>query len=755
MWKRLAIPVVGAFVVLVSAVPAHGLQVTFAARACARYTDVTANKARNDIQESLQDLGANTPYRSADLVDAVTEDRVQPNCRPLVGWQFTLGTGIRTRASVGRWGALSTVGTAFPDQIVTRDSTPLLSDFGTAAGASLPGAVTVTLSAAEVTAASRGQLLAQGGTRDDPVGFKTAPDQYGFAALRCAADDRNGDNVEYVDFPSGRTHVVCFAYYVTPPPSAGTIVVRKQTEGAPTVAVESFPFSGSVSYTVDHSFTIPVAGNGSASQTFVRGATGAGEEPWTFTEAVPAGWQLRALDCVSQTGASRTVSSVADGSTAVTLAAGDTVTCTYTDRYVPPPGRLLLRKVTLGDVGTFPFTVTPSDGGAATGATATTTTEGVAATALPQPLVLDPGSYAIGEQPPQTSGGQWSLTSVVCGDAALPLNVPQTVTLASGQGLTCTYTNTFTPAGSIVVRTVTLGGVAPFSYVVTTGQRTQSALRVASRTDSEGVAATAAGDDLGTVPLQEYEVRQFSPQPATGDWELLYVTCNGTTFPVDQGRVVFSLTRPAPAEDCTFVNRLVRGERPDRGVPPPEPPTTPEPPSRPPETTPPETTTPPTPQGTLVRVPPAVAARASPRIRLRLSKVPNRRTIRLGQTVGFRVRLTNLGPSTSTGTTIVERRFRSRAGARLVAIHPSRGRCGSVRLGRAFAPVCRVGTLRAGETASLLVVVRPSRVGAFLNHSVATTSTRVVGRRRAFARARVVVLPRLGVRPVAGLARGR
>ena len=741
MWRRLALLVIAGIAGLACAVPAQGLQVTFAARVCERYTDITANKARNNVQESLQDLGADTPYQSADLVDAVTEDRVQPNCRPLVGWRFTLGTGISTRASVGRWGALSTVTTAFSDQIATRASTPLLSDFGAASGASLPGAVTVTLSQAEVTATSRGQLVAQGGTPTDPVGFAAAPDQYGFGALRCAADNRNGDNVEYVEFPTGRTHVVCFAYYVTPPPSAGTIVVRKQTEGAPTPAVESFSFSGNVSYAADSAFALSVAGNGSASETFVRGATGPGDQPWTFAEAVPPGWTLTDVACASATGASTVTSSVASGSTSVTLAAGDTVTCTYTDRYVPPPGRLLLRKVTLGDVGTFPFTVTPLGGGGSVSASATTTEEGVAAEAVPEELLLAPESYTVSEQTPQATGGDWALTSVVCGDASLPLPTPQTIAITSGQGLTCTYTNTFTPDGRIVVRTVTLGGTGTFRYAVTGGARTRAiSYRLASETQRAGVAVVAGGDDLSRVTLQSYAIRQLAPQSADGAWELLYVTCNGSAFPVDQGRVVFSLTRPAPAEDCTFVNRLVP-------APSPEPPTT----------TPPQTPTPPAPppssQGNLVRVPPAVAARASPRVRLRLTKRPDRRTIRLGQTVRYRVRLTNLGPSPSVGTTVVERRFAVRGGARLVAIRPSRGRCGRVRRGHAFVPVCRLGTLRAGETASVLVVVRPHRVGAYRNRSVASTSSRAVGRRRAVAVARVVVLPRLGVRPVAGLAR--
>ena len=71
--------------------------------------------------------------------------------------------------------------------------------------------------------------------------------RYGFAALRCAIDDLNGDNVECDPYPSGVRHVFCFAYYVTPPPSSGTIVIRKQVQGP--ADAESFPFTGNISYT--------------------------------------------------------------------------------------------------------------------------------------------------------------------------------------------------------------------------------------------------------------------------------------------------------------------------------------------------------------------------------------------------------------------------------------------------------------------------------------------------------------------------
>ena len=54
-----------------------GYFVTFVARSCPSYSDVFANRARNDIQESLVDLGPDSPYNSngESLVDPRVEGK--------------------------------------------------------------------------------------------------------------------------------------------------------------------------------------------------------------------------------------------------------------------------------------------------------------------------------------------------------------------------------------------------------------------------------------------------------------------------------------------------------------------------------------------------------------------------------------------------------------------------------------------------------------------------------------------------------
>jgi YD repeat-containing protein len=182
-----------------------GYFVTFAARACPAYADIYANRRRNDIVEGLEDLGPSSQYGSSGVsVNPRYEDAgVQVGCEPLAGWQFTLGSGYRSRAVSGVWGSLSNVTGAYSTSIVTQDSTPLLDPEGQPTGARLAGATTIELTWAQRERASRAsQLWTQGGTPNDPVlaqrfGSSTSP-EYGFGALRCATDNGNADNVEFV-----------------------------------------------------------------------------------------------------------------------------------------------------------------------------------------------------------------------------------------------------------------------------------------------------------------------------------------------------------------------------------------------------------------------------------------------------------------------------------------------------------------------------------------------------------------------------
>ena len=70
--------------------------VTMAARYCPTYSDVFANRARNNIMESLQDLGPDSQYTNFVAVDPSVEDGMAPQtaCKPLPNWTFAFGNGI-------------------------------------------------------------------------------------------------------------------------------------------------------------------------------------------------------------------------------------------------------------------------------------------------------------------------------------------------------------------------------------------------------------------------------------------------------------------------------------------------------------------------------------------------------------------------------------------------------------------------------------------------------------------------------------
>src|ERR1700742_3099104 len=149
--------------------------ITYAARSCPSYTDVFANLARNNIQESLRDLGPDTPYVAGEPISPAKEEPGQPNCTPIAGWHFHLGAGIAGQVT-GTWGALSVVSSPFDTAVVTQASTPMLNDNGDPTGYTLPGAVTVPLTDAQYQLSTQSAALwVQGGDVDDPVMDKVYP----------------------------------------------------------------------------------------------------------------------------------------------------------------------------------------------------------------------------------------------------------------------------------------------------------------------------------------------------------------------------------------------------------------------------------------------------------------------------------------------------------------------------------------------------------------------------------------------------
>ena len=254
--------------------------------------------------------------------------------------------------------------------------------------------MTIELGQKEAELAKSGNSLwVQGGTPEDPILAIEHPEEYGFAALRCAIDNLNGDNVEWVGYPTGTKHVFCYAYYVTPPPNAGVITIRKKAINAPAGSKETSTFGGNVSYNPGGKFSIQTAPPGYEGQeSFVRRGNEDGRRtPWTVNEKLPANWVLKGIKCSSQKEkkakpGSTFTNNEAANEVGITLVEGDHATCTYEDEFVPPPGKLTVRKLTLGGAGRSASLSTPLTGKAATiDLSATTLEEGIAVDAAPAP----------------------------------------------------------------------------------------------------------------------------------------------------------------------------------------------------------------------------------------------------------------------------------------------------------------------------------------------------------------------------------
>jgi uncharacterized repeat protein (TIGR01451 family) len=657
-----------------------GLLVTFAARECPAYTDITANRARNNLQESLRDLGADTPYRPGEAMNPAVEAANQPNCKPLPNWAFTLGTGYITRAVSGPWGSLSIVTGPFSaPSILTQASTPLLDDQGVPTGESIEGATTVELTPQQAAIAARpNSLWAQGGTPADPILNKQYPGEYGFGALRCALDDVNGDNVEWVGFPSGVRHVFCFAYYVQPPPTAGTIVIRKQVQGSAKTA-ELFPFKGNLSFNQNGLFSLAVKDGQAAQQSFIRAGTGPGEAPWNAQELVPPNWKLTGLQCTSQSGHSTTSTDLTTATVSIVLADEDTVTCTYTDEFVPPNGGLLIRKLTLGGTGRFDFSVQPAAGGHAETAVAETLQPEVAVDAAPSPISLAPGDYRLGETEPESSAGRWSLTGVECGGHELPASQPVAVSVASGVGTTCTLTSTFTPLGSITLHKITVGGLATTGFVITPLSGVASELHQAATTTQEGVAAPATGDRSDGLELGRYLIQETTPEPSgSGEWELTAVQCDGQDIPFADGQATVTLATKTAHQACTFTNTHHAAVTPE----PPQPPN----PSQP------------------------EATKIDPSSRLTLTKRAVSSTISVGQPVSYEIAVTNHGPDASENVVVDDQ---PTGPARFHSVKPSQGSCT-----HSVPTTCQLGVIPAGHTVTIAIAVIPTQAGPFENRAV-------------------------------------
>src|SRR5439155_1031564 len=243
-------------------------------------------------------------------------------------------------------------------------------------------------------------------------------------------------------------------------PAQGHIIVDKVTSpsGDPT----SFSFSTTGTGYASFSLTDAATPNG---QTLSPGA-------YSVSEAIPAGWVLTGLSCVSSLGTSTfttTAPPVAGPGTAtasITLAANDTVTCTFTD--TKQVGHIIIAKRTIPPGATTPFSFT-------TTGDRKSVVQGKAVT--PSGQTLSPGTYSVSEAIP----AGWVLTGLSCasslGTSTFTTTAPlvpgpgtatASITLAANDTVTCTFTDT-KQVGHIIIakRTIPPGATTPFAFTTT------------------------------------------------------------------------------------------------------------------------------------------------------------------------------------------------------------------------------------------------------------------------------------------------
>ncbi|MCZ7530337.1 MAG: hypothetical protein M5U31_08305 [Acidimicrobiia bacterium] len=231
-------------------------------------------------------------------------------------------------------------------------------------------------------------------------------------------------------------------------PAPVTINVRKQTANG----------------VVGGPFTIQRTGNSSGSPSF-NFTTSAGNNPtpfqswtnlfpgtYTLTETSLPGviWNLTGIDCGQV--------NLGGKSTQVTLTAGQTVNCTFTNQRAPQPGSVTVEKRTVGGLGTFNFTLSGQSG-----RSVTTTTENVFKAASPWSNLAPGQSYTLGETG-QAGWVEGAFTCNAAGQNPIVSASPQ-LPITDGENWNCKITNT--KKGSVTVTKTSVGGVDEFDFSLT------------------------------------------------------------------------------------------------------------------------------------------------------------------------------------------------------------------------------------------------------------------------------------------------
>jgi hypothetical protein len=324
---------------------------------------------------------------------------------------------------------------------------------------------------------------------------ETVPTGWDLTTSTC--DD--GSPVTNIDVAAGETVTCTFTNTL----KRAKIIVKKVTNPSPDTTDTSFAFTagGGLSPT---SFSLK---NG-ATQEFSNLLPG---NTYNAAETVPTGWDLTSSTCD-------------DGSpvTAIDVAAGETVTCTFTNRQ---KGKIIIKKVTNPSPDTTDTSFAFTAGGGLS-----PTSFSLKNGATKEFANLTPGS---GYNAAETVTTGWDLTSSTCDDSSPVTNID----VAAGETVTCTFTNR--QKGKIIIKKVTNPSPDPTnkSFSFTAG----GGLSPNSFSLGNGGMQTYSN----VTPGSGYSAAETVPD----GWDLTSSTC-------DDGSPVSNINVAAgETVTCTFTNR--------------------------------------------------------------------------------------------------------------------------------------------------------------------------------------------------------
>jgi uncharacterized repeat protein (TIGR01451 family) len=237
---------------------------------------------------------------------------------------------------------------------------------------------------------------------------------------------------------------------------------------------------------------------------------------YSVTESATTGWDFSSIDCGNATGVTITGAQVS-----VNLAAGQNVTCTYSNT---KKGHLIVQKTTLPSGDSTTFDITASGSGTITGGGTGTVSD-----STDKNYEVTPGTYSVAE----TAKSGWSKTGDTC----------QNVDVAAGQTVYCLLTNTKL-AKLKIVKDAVPDSSQDFSFTTT----------------GSGLSSFTLDDDNDNTHSNTQQFTDLNPgsysvtEGSTTGWDLTNMSCTGTGSGSLSGSTANITLSAGDDLTCTFTN---------------------------------------------------------------------------------------------------------------------------------------------------------------------------------------------------------